>query len=1137
MPNPDFRSESGGDQNGTASATISFTGLVWQANDIICVLVATDGYVPTLSTANGFVIAQDPQGNSASITTNAGTPSTADCGLFLFWKRATGSTTAADPEPVIAAPVNGGTTWCLETNSYLGARTTGTPWHIITTGIVGTATATVAPPSVTPTLNSVLVMPCAGSANDDQAFNAWTLTGAASPTGQIDSGWHSGSGSACAFTAGRGGFATTGGARSGSTTFGATSKQAQFTLVMASLPEAVLLPQWEPRCPASTSRSSLATAALMSALVAPILPPSVVVPAMSWAPVTPNYQLRAARPPVNVGGMTMPDAVLPNADSPPLAWAPAIPTQQLRRAPAPVNVGGATAPEATLPNAPVPSLSSWDPVFPDTTLCLRLQPASGETSPTRLPSQPIVPIMSGWAPAYPDAVRAARAVVNVGGAVQPSAVIANPPAPGIAWAPVVPDLMPRPRCPQPTGLTAPPFAGGKRLTLGAMAARQNILSALAFSSPLTTFGTDTTFTAAAGTVLTATAHGMINTAGPFTLATTGTLPGGTDGTTLYYCAQPTANTFHLALSAANADASTFVTMTDGGTGTHTLVRTVNTAPLYSTFVSIIERGTQSSSPNLPTDSFGNTYAYVTGFPVFFASFPNSAVSVAVKLGGVGGAAHTWSTSIGDIGGSQDEVLASGLEIFDARILQASSVVERPDGGAAIITSNSVTTTARALLIAIINGNSNVGQENFWTFFDGFTKLPYISAEGDPSPSGYDQVCVAARYVDIPGTYTFRAQGTVRSGGGPSGGIMTLLAFQSQSSDLQPLDWLYPQADPPVRLKRVLQGGETAPPFVTAASVPPLPSWAPTSVDPVRARRTPASSSAEPINTDRPVPWLPTFPDQLARPVRQQPAASVAPPEQDPRTIGWLPTLPELARAPGRTRVADGETSPLLVPVASAPSLASWAPIFPDAVRRDRATWASGAAGSEVVLPSAPAPSLAAWAPMFPDAARGARTAPWASGTVGPEVALTNPPAPSIAGWLPSFPDAARRARVALTGGATGPEATLPNPPAPALSWTPILPIHQLRRAPGVVLVGGSFAPDAVIPNPPAPPQWYPIFPDAVARARAGQVGGEFAVIPGTIAPPVIPSLTKHVRIITGSGPAVLIVNNAPTVIIVEEPNV
>jgi hypothetical protein len=33
------------------------------------------------------------------------------------------------------------------------------------------------------------------------------------------------------------------------------------------------------------------------------------------------------------------------------------------------------------------------------------------------------------------------------------------------------------------------------------------------------------------------------------------------------------------------------------------------------------------------------------------------------------------------------------------------------------------------------------------------------------------------------------------------------------------------------------------------------------------------------------------------------------------------------------------------------------------------------------------------------------------------------------------------------------------------------------------------------------------------------------------------SLTKHVRIVVGNGPAAIITNNAPAVIIVEEPDV
>lgn len=247
MANPDFRSEASADQAGT-TATVLFMPTAWQANDILVIFVATDGYVPTLSSPQGFVLAQDPQGNTASVTTNGGTPGTNDCGFFVFWKRAIGNSTAQDPAPTIAATSNGGTCWCVEMNSYSGARTSGTPWHIISTSTTSTSSSNVNPPAVTPTLNACLVMPGGAAATDDQAFNNWTVTGAASPTGQIDAGWHTATGNQCSFTTGRGGFATTGGSRSGSTTLGAaTPKQALITLVMASLNEVSAPGDDEPR--------------------------------------------------------------------------------------------------------------------------------------------------------------------------------------------------------------------------------------------------------------------------------------------------------------------------------------------------------------------------------------------------------------------------------------------------------------------------------------------------------------------------------------------------------------------------------------------------------------------------------------------------------------------------------------------------------------------------------------------------------------------------------------------------------------------------------------------------------------------------------------------------------------------------
>jgi hypothetical protein len=238
VANPDFVDEGVTDQGGSASVTAAFPA-AWAANQIALWVIATDGAVPTLSTANGFVLAQDPLGHTASVTTNGGTAGTADCGIFVFWKRLVGSTTTTDPAPVLAAAASwGGTVFSAEVNTYGGCRTTGTPFHLITTAIVGTATTTVAPPAVTPTLNACTVLAMAASSNDDTAFNDWVFSGAAAPIGQIDTGWHNGTGNACAFNGGRGGYATAGGARSGTTTFATATKQAQITMVLASLAEA-----------------------------------------------------------------------------------------------------------------------------------------------------------------------------------------------------------------------------------------------------------------------------------------------------------------------------------------------------------------------------------------------------------------------------------------------------------------------------------------------------------------------------------------------------------------------------------------------------------------------------------------------------------------------------------------------------------------------------------------------------------------------------------------------------------------------------------------------------------------------------------------------------------------------------------
>lgn len=75
----------------------------------------------------------------------------------------------------------------------------------------------------------------------------------------------------------------------------------------------------------------------------------------------------------------------------------------------------------------------------------------------------------------------------------------------------------------------------------------------------------------AGTdTITKTAHGYATGDGPFFIATTGGAPAGLAVLTPYWIIAPTANTFKLATSAANALAGTQIDITSQGTGTHSL---------------------------------------------------------------------------------------------------------------------------------------------------------------------------------------------------------------------------------------------------------------------------------------------------------------------------------------------------------------------------------------------------------------------------------------------------------------------------------------------------------------------------------------------------------------------------------------
>lgn len=773
---------------------------------------------------------------------------------------------------------------------------------------------------------------------------------------------------------------------------------AQFTFLgtISSIDDTAPEVPWVPWYGDRPRRRATVAALAMSFLAAPVSTPSLAFPDCSWLPVMPARQARRA--PLRTGGVVVPELFATNAAAPPLSWAPTFPDRPLAKRAA-VIAAGVAGPEATITN-------------PDAT------PLS-------------------WAPLYADRVLRARGAPLVGGYVAPEATLPTVASPGIGWLPTFPDATRPGRRAYFESSFAPPFGGGVRLTTGAAAVRQNILSGLAFTGgSLTTFGTNLTFTADASTdTLTMAAHGMVLCAGPFFLSTTGTLPGNTDSVTPYFVAAPTSTTTKLALSPALAKAGTVVDITSAGTGTHTFLRAVDTAPLYSTFVAAFARGNQASSPNQATDARGNAYAYISGTPRPYDAFTGSSASVAVKLGAAGGSLHTWSASIGNVGGNEDEVMIAGLEIFGAPILQSSSIVERADGSAATITSGTVTTTAKALLVAIVFGNGNVNQEHVFTFLDGFSKVARACAEGDVNPNGYIQVEIATRLVDIKGTYSFRAQGTASEGG-----QMALLAFQSVAVDLQPFDWLSQGPELARRTRPRPEGGSVDPIVVASAPVVTPLSWAPVYSSPQRARRSAQQvpTTAELVIVDA-TTWFPIF-SGPTRVRSQRFGGEVAPPsDTNAGPLTWAGQCPDrVSRSPRWP--SSGEVAPLVLP-----ALIDWLPI--DA------------------------------RPQVP------RRHPAAAGVTDPVLV----PPPLVTAWLPDV--AFWRASIRRPDHAAGVEPLLPSAvaPPPDMSWMPVVPA-RIDRARSVVRVGGVSAPEAAIPNAAAPAMsWAPIHPDVVARRVARPV--------------------------------------------------
>lgn len=321
------------------------------------------------------------------------------------------------------------------------------------------------------------------------------------------------------------------------------------------------------------------------------------------------------------------------------------------------------------------------------------------------------------------------------------------------------------------------------LEIGAAAVRQKIFhdpNEGSGTGTLTTFGTDLTVTSVAnGTdTLTMPSNDMITTDGPFYLAGSN-LPGGTNSTTPYYWIRLTATTGKIATTRALAVAGTAVNLTSDGSGTITLVRTVNTQSTGSSFGVFAANYLWSNATAAPTDNKSNSLTAQAGSPNPYSSFPDSESGVWTKVKGAGGSTHTASKTWGGGIFNSDEPTVGFFEIKGAGAIKAATQAEPSD--AATVTSNAVSVTGHSILVLVMFGSGPVGQDHLFTARDGYTFWPEASATADTHSNGYIQCWVGWRRVACGGSYTASVSGVNNESG-----MMWLLGFEDEAlSELKP----------------------------------------------------------------------------------------------------------------------------------------------------------------------------------------------------------------------------------------------------------------------------------------------------------------------------------------------------------------
>ncbi len=675
-----------------------------------------------------------------------------------------------------------------------------------------------------------------------------------------------------------------------------------------------------------------------------------------------------------------------------------------------------------------------------------------------------------WLPTYPDFARRAPPRPH-GGMVQPPYDTSSPVATDIGWLPSFPDFAYGARR-NPHGGSVLTFDfAGEVFGIGGAACEQKIFAVSPETGSWTTHSTNISITTVANAtdLFTANSHGMKTGDGPYRFSTTGTLPAGLSSTTDYYVDVESANTFKVSTTAANAIAGTNVAISDDGSGTLTLVRVVNTAPLGSAIIAFGARGYWNLDSSAPTDNKSNTFTAAAGSPHAYSTYPDSDAWVGYKFNAAGGAAHTVSLTYQNF----DEPTVGLLEIYGVNRLQDSSHVERI--GAATITSSPVTATARAILVAFVFGSGPVGQDHTWTFLDGFTKIPAASDEGDISANGYIQVAEAYKVVNA-GTYTFSVQGISNEGA-----QLFLLAFQATDAAPAQIDW-YRQPLDPVRRIRTTRESHIAEPITTTADV--ATNWQPEYPDRIYAtpRQVLGGEFAPPRDTSN-VPylsWSPSYPDFARKAPPRLPGIYTAPAWEAVGLVDlslWRPAYPDFAPGPRRPVNEGGAVAPPR-DTSNVPYL-SWQPSYPDRIpRRHQAERVE----LYQCLLDFRAPELS-WQPSYPDFARAPLPRPRGGLTWTPQDDDSTPLA-----WAPTYPDFARAHRPRPHGGLSFVAIVEAAAVAPELSWQPEYPdrVPSARRNP----FGGTTEPPSRVT--PGFELWAPTYPDFATGPAPRLEGGLFA---------------------------------------------